>query len=73
MQETAEFVVFHLLLVLTKLYDNKQYNEAFGLIQHIISVIKKNESITIQHLRAKSYYYLSLIAEKLGVYESIMK
>lgn len=55
-----------------KLVDKKLYKEAVDSLKFLIPYIKQNDSLTIQHLRAKSYYYLALVAEKSGQYKEII-
>lgn len=55
-----------------KLVDKKFYQQAFQALQYLIPYVKSVDSITIQHLRAKAYYYLSFVAEKSNIYKEII-
>lgn len=62
----SEIFGFISLIILTKLIDLKQYEEVSKGLQYVIEYLKKNESLTIQPLKAKAYYYIYLMAEKLN-------
>jgi len=64
MKEQPELLLYNILIILMKLVDKKLNNEAFELLEYIISSLRQNDSLTIQHLRAKTYYYYALISEK---------
>lgn len=55
-----------------KQVDKKLYKEATESLNYLIPYIKTVDSLTIQHLRAKAYYYLSFVAEKSNQYKSII-
>ena len=60
------------MIILTRLIDKKQYKEALEALHFLIPYVKSNDSVTIQFLRAKSYYYLALVAEKSHCYGDII-
>lgn len=72
LKESPEIFVYNFLLVLLKLVDKKLFSEANESLQFLVKYIKQNESVTIQYLRAKTYYYLALVAEKSGRYGEII-
>ena len=41
-------------------------------MKNLISFFKTNESLTINTLKAKAYYYLSLTTEKLNIQDQII-
>ena len=55
------------MILLTRLIDYKNFKEALVSVNDLISFFKVNESLTINTLKAKAYYYLSLITEKLNI------
>lgn len=61
-----EIIGFIFLILITKLYDMKNYDEAFKALEYLTTFFKQNENLTIQFLKARTYYYLSLICEKTG-------
>jgi 26S proteasome regulatory subunit N3 len=73
LKDLPEFFLYNYLIVLEKLVDKKLYQEAFDSLGYLISYLKQNDSLTIQHLRAKSYYYYALVAEKLNKYGGIIQ
>ena len=72
-KNSPEIIGYIFLIILTKLIDEKKYEEAFKGIEFLIDYFKKYENLTIKSLKAKSYYYLSLIAEFLNKFDSIIK
>ena len=60
------------MIILTKLIDYNKYKEAFEGVKHLITFFNTNESLTINTLKAKAYYYLSLITEKLDQQDDII-
>ena len=52
--------------------DKKDFTNSLSALQFLIAYVKNNDSITIQFLRAKSYYYLALVAEKSNCYKEII-
>lgn len=72
LRDLPEVFLYNFLIVLTKLIDKKDYNNSLLALQFLIAYIKTNDSMTIQYLRAKSYYYLSLVAEKSNRYKEII-
>ena len=60
------------MILLTRLIDYKQYNDCLDAVKNLISFFKSNESLTINTLKAKAYYYLSLITEKLNIQDEII-
>ena len=71
-QESSEVYAFVFLIILTKLIDYRDYKEALTSVQSLISFLKLNESITLNTLKAKAYYYLALISEKLNIQDQII-
>ena len=71
-QQSNEIYGFIFLIILTKLIDYNKYKEAFEGVKHLITFFNTNESLTINTLKAKAYYYLSLITEKLGQQDDII-
>ncbi len=67
-----EVFLYNFLIILMKLVDKKLYNESLVALQFLIPYVKSNDSLTIQYLRAKSYYYLTLVAEKSNCYKEII-
>ena len=72
-KNSPEIIGYIFLIILTKLIDDKKYEEAFKGIEFLIDYFKKYENLTIKYLKAKSYYYLSLIAEILNKFDTIIK
>jgi len=72
MKEQSELVLYNFLIILTILVDKKLNNEAFEVLTYMISTLRNNDSLTVKHLRAKTYYYYSLIAEKLNIYKNVI-
>ena len=71
-QQGIEIYAFIFMIILTKLIDYKDYKEALTSVQSLIAFFKENESLTINTLKAKAYYYLSLITEKLEIQDTII-
>ncbi|MCQ2818513.1 MAG: 26S proteasome non-ATPase regulatory subunit [archaeon] len=61
------------LILLTTMVDEHYYEEVMNGVQFLISFLKQNENLTTQPLKAKAYYYLSLVAERLNKSETIIK
>jgi 26S proteasome regulatory subunit N3 len=72
LRELPEVFLYNFLIILSRLIDRKQYKEALEALHYLIPYIKSNDSVTIQFLRAKSYYYLALVAEKSNCYKDII-
>ena len=68
-QQSHEIYGFIFMVLLTKLIDYKNYKEALDADKNLISFFKTNGSLTINTLKAKAYYYLSLVTEKLNIQE----
>ena len=71
-QQSTEVYAFIFMIILTKLVDYKEYKEALTSVQNLIQFFKMNESLTINTLKAKAYYYLALITEKLNIQDQII-
>ena len=71
-QQSTEVYAFIFMIILTKLVDYKEYKEALTSVQNLIQFFKINESLTINTLKAKAYYYLALITEKLNIQDQII-
>ena len=71
-QQSVEVYSFIFMILLTKLIDYKDFKEALTSVQNLISFFKTNESLTINTLKAKAYYYLSLTTEKLNIQDQII-
>ncbi len=71
-QQSNEIYAFIFMIMLTKLIDYKNYKEALDAIKSLISFFKSNESLTTNTLKAKAYYYLALITEKLNIQDEII-
>ena len=71
-QKSNEIYSFIFMILLTRLIDYKQYNDCLDAVKNLISFFKSNESLTINTLKAKAYYYLSLITEKLNIQDEII-
>ena len=71
-QQSVEIYSFIFMILLTKLVDFKDFKQALTAVQNLISFFKNNESLTINTLKAKAYYYLSLITEKLNIQDQII-
>ena len=71
-QQSTEVYAFIFMIILTKLVDYKEYKEALTSVQNLIQFFKVKESLTINTLKAKAYYYLALITEKLNIQDQII-
>ena len=71
-QQSIEIFAFIFMILLTKLVDYKNFEEALPSVQYLIKFLKTNESLTLNTLKAKAYYYLSLITEKLNIQDQII-
>ncbi len=71
-QQSNEIYGFIFMILLTKLIDYRNYEEALEAVQNLITFFKSNESLTTNTLKAKAYYYLSLITEKLKIQDDII-
>lgn len=69
--DVSEISYFNRLLLILHLIDYGNASEAFSHLQKLISDITSFDSQTVWHLKAKSYFYLFLEAEKLGQLNSI--
>lgn len=76
LKETLEIFLFNSLIIISKLIDKKLYLEASESLNFLINFLNFNDnnavSQTIQYLRAKVYYLISLVAEKSGTYKDII-
>ena len=72
LQNSIEIYSFIFMIILTKLIDYQQYKECLDAVKNLIAFFKSNESLTINTLKAKAYYYLSLITEKLNIQDEII-
>ncbi len=70
-KDLPEFILYNSLIITTRMVDKKLNQEALDLLQVLVAYLKQNDSLTIQYLRARTYYYLSLLAEKTGKYRAI--
>ena len=68
-----EIVGFIFLILVSKLIDKKYYEEAFKALDFLILYFKKNQSLTIQFLQSRAFYFLSLVSERLGKMETLIK
>ena len=71
-QQSNEIYGFIFMILLTKIIDNRNYRDALDAVKNLILFFKTNESLTINTLKAKAYYYLALITEKLGNQDEII-
>jgi hypothetical protein len=71
--DIPEVYFFNCLLLILKLIDAKLHSEAFEKLKFLIGKFKENKYQTMNHLKAKTYYYYCLEAERLGVNSEIMK
>ena len=71
-QQSNEIYGFIFLILLTKLIDYKKLREALLGVQNLIKFFISKESLTTNTLKAKAYYYLSLITEKLNIQDEII-
>lgn len=73
--EVPEFYYFNVLLLILTLIDDKLHQEAFDKLSFLIGKFKerKYSNQTIAFLKAKTFYYYSLEAERLGIYSTIIK
>ena len=60
------------MILVTRLIDYKNYDEALNSIKNLISFFKTNESLTTNTLKAKAYYYLAFLTEKLNIQDEII-
>jgi 26S proteasome regulatory subunit N3 len=65
-QISQEIVGFIYLILITKMVDMRLYQELLDPIINLIKYLNQNDNLTINSLKAKTYYYLCLITEKLG-------
>ena len=72
LQQSNEIYAFIFMVLLTKLIDYRNYKEALDAVKNLISFFKSNESLTTNTLKAKAYYYLTLITEKLNIQDEII-
>lgn len=76
LKETLEIFLFNSLIITTKLIDKKLYAEANETLYYLLSFVNFSDhnsiSQTIQYLRAKVYYLISLVAEKSNTYKDII-
>ena len=72
LQQSIEIYGFIFMILLTKLIDHRNYRAALDAVKNLITFFKTNESLTINTLRAKAYYYLALITEKLNNQDEII-
>lgn len=68
-----EIVGFIFLILVSKLIDKKNYEEAYKALDFLILYFKKNQSLTIQFLQSRAFYFLSLVSERLGKMETLIK
>ena len=68
-----EIVGFVFLIFISKLIDLKEYDEAGKGLEFLIDFLKKHQTLTVQFLQSRSFYFLSLVCEKLGKMESLIK
>ena len=71
-QQSNEIYGFIFMILLTKVIDNRNYRDALDAVKNLITFFKTNESLTTNTLKAKAYYYLALITEKLGNQDEII-
>ena len=71
-QQSTEVYAFIFMIMLTRLVDEKNFEEALTSVQNLIAFFKENESLTINTLKAKAFYYLSFITEKLKKQDQII-
>jgi 26S proteasome regulatory subunit N3 len=71
-RDTPEFIVFNLLIVITRLIDNKKLLDVAHALSFLVSFLSKNESHTLHYLRARTYHYYTYVNEKLGTYSNII-
>ena len=71
--DIPEVYFFNYLLLILKLIDAKSHQEAFEKLKILIGKFKENKYQTMNHLKAKTYYYYCLESERLGVNSEIMK
>lgn len=72
-QETLEITSFVSLILITALIDRRLYSEAFEHLTLLMQSLRKSESPTLFNIRAKAYYFLCFMAEKLDRFHSIIK
>jgi 26S proteasome regulatory subunit N3 len=71
-KESIEIYAFIYMIILTILVDDKDFEEALKSVKNLISFFKENESLTINTLKAKAFYYLAFISEKLNIQDQII-
>ena len=71
-KESVEIYAFIYMIILTILIDDKNFEEALTSVKNLISFFKQNESLTINTLKAKAFYYLAFITEKLNIQDQII-
>jgi 26S proteasome regulatory subunit N3 len=76
LKETLEIFLFNALIIVLKLIDKKLFNEANLTLNYLLNFVNFNDnnsiSTTIQYLRSKVFYLISLVAEKSGRYNEII-
>ena len=76
LKETLEIFLFNALIIVTKLIDKKLFNEANETLNYLLNFVNFSDnnsvSTTIQYLRSKVFYFISLVAEKSGRYKDII-
>ena len=71
-QQSNEIYGFIFMILLTKVIDNRNYRDALDAVKNLITFFKTNESLTTNTLKAKAYYYLALVTEKLNNQDEII-
>ena len=71
-KQSIEIYGFIFMIFLTKLIDYGHYKESLDAVKNLISFFKQNESLTLNTLKAKAYYYLSFLTEKLNIQDEII-
>jgi 26S proteasome regulatory subunit N3 len=76
LKETLEIFLFNSLIIVTKLIDKKNYADANETLVYLLNFVNFSDQIsisqTMQYLRARVYYFISLVAEKSGTYKDII-
>ena len=67
-----EMFGFNFMILMTNLIDKKMIKEALDATNFILNYYKEKDSLTVKYLKAKAYYYLSLLSQKLGVEDTIV-
>lgn len=64
-EEVLEVNFFNSLLLILSQIDENRHQESFESLENLVILFSKNKSYTVNYLKAKTYYYYCLEAERL--------